>query len=470
VAAPVAAAVRHAAACLLALSAFALLSTGAQAQAGEASKPAPMAAIGEERSDRGEVANARADEESTDDDGPEDSWGDDSWSDDDWDAAPSTLWSGFVEAALSLRTGSEPLFDERATRAELRARIEASRAVGSAQLSGILDLHADAVDDGLWLDLREALATLPLGTRANFKLGRQVLTWGTGDLIFINDRFPKDYRAPLAGAPDLDFKAPSNSARLAWNLGALNLDLAYTPRLAPDRHIDGERLGFYDFGSQRRIGGEDLIHAREPSGFNAGELALRLHRNRQGVEYAAYLYRGFDKQPLGLDLAGQPSHFRRDAAGFSIRGPLAGGIFSMEAGREWSGAELQNVLARVPHKTSVLIGFEREWLPKLTLGAQAYSEFHAQEPGNASPLNGQERHLMSLRISHQALRDRLTTSAIAFYSPNQHDRWLRVTVSHRLSDQWLTGATANLFGGRVDRFFGQLEDDSNAGVWVRRQF
>jgi hypothetical protein len=338
------------------------------------------------------------------------------------------------------------------------------------QLSGMLDVHADAVEDGLWLDLREALATLPLGTRANLKLGRQVLTWGTGDLIFINDRFPKDYQAPLAGAPDLDFKAPSNSARLAWNLGLLNLDLAYTPRFAPDRYIDGERLGFYDFGAQRRVGGTDLINANEPSGFDSGELALRLHRTLQGVEYAAYLYRGFDKQPLGADLDGRPSHFRRDSAGASVRGPLAGGIISAEAGREWSGAELTNVLARTPHKTSALIGYEKEWLPKLTLGAQAYSEFHAHEPGNASALNGAERHLLSLRISHQALRDRLTTSAIAFYSPNQHDRWLRLTVSHRISDQWLTGATANLFGGRVDRFFGQLEDDSNAGVWVRRQF
>jgi hypothetical protein len=45
-----------------------------------------------------------------------------------------------------------------------------------------------------------------------------------------------------------------------------------------------------------------------------------------------------------------------------------------------------------------------------------------------------------------------------------------VTLSHRLSDQWLLGASANVFGGRIDRFFGQLEDDSNAGVWVRRQF
>lgn len=393
----------------------------------------------------------------------------DDWAED-WGEPEATQWSGYVEAGYARRFSRDPLFDSRATRAELKSQIEVSHDLERAQLSGKLDVHADGVGDGLWLDLREALATLQLGSRANLKLGRQVLSWGTGDLLFINDRFPKDFVLPLAGGEDLYFKAPSNSARLAVLLPALNIDLAYTPRFTPDHYIDGERLGFFDARSGRRVGGRDLIDAREPSGFDSGELGLRLHRTHQGIEYAAYFYRGFDKQPLGADLQGQPSHFRRDSAGISVRGPLAGGIAKFEAGREWSGAELDHVLARVPHKTSALIGYEKEWLPKLTLGAQAYSEFHTHEPGNASPLNGAERHLVSLRISHQALRDRLNTSAIAFYSPNQHDRWLRITVSHRLSDEWLTGATANLFGGRVDRFFGQLEDDSNAGLWVRRQF
>jgi hypothetical protein len=192
------------------------------------------------------------------------------------------------------------------------------------------------------------------------------------------------------------------------------------------------------------------------------------------VEYALYAYRGFDKQPLGADAQGRPSHFRRDSAGFSLRGPVFAGIASFEAGREWSGAELGaspgTVAARVPHKSAAMAAFEKEWRPKLTIGLQVYVERHDSEPGNLSPLNGESRQLVSLRITRQALRDRLNLSAIAYHSPDEHDRWLRLTASHRLSDQWLLGASANVFGGRVQRFFGQLEDDSNAGVWVRRQF
>ena len=389
----------------------------------------------------------------------------DDW--DDWAEESATQWSGYVEGAYSTRFDRDPLFDERASRAELKGQIEVSHDLEHAQLSAKLDVHADGIEDGLWFDLREGMLSLPVGPRGNARIGRQVLSWGTGDLLFINDRFPKDFEAPLAGGEDLYFKAPSNSLRLDWRFDALSVDLAWTPRFTPDRYIDGQRLGFFDARSGERVGGRDLIEAIEPRG---SEWGLRLHRRHEGVEYALYAYRGFDKQPLGADAQGRPSHLRRDSAGFSLRGPVLGGIASFETGREWSGADLSEVTARVPHKSAAMAAFEKEWRPKLTNGLQLYAERHDSEPGNASPLNGESRRLVSLRITRQALRDRLNLSAIVFHSPDQRDRWLRLTASHRLSDQWLLGASANAFGGPVQRFFGQLEDDSNAGFWVRRQF
>lgn len=393
----------------------------------------------------------------------------DDW--DDWGEESATQWSGYVEGAYSTRFDRDPLFDERASRAELKGQIEVSHDLEHAQLSAKLDVHADGIEDGLWFDLREGMLSLPVGSRGNARIGRQVLSWGTGDLLFINDRFPKDFETPLAGGEDLYFKAPSNSLRLDWRFDALSVDLAWTPRFTPDRYIDGQRLGFFDARSGTRAGGRDQIDAVEPRrGLGGSEWGLRLHRRHEGVEYALYAYRGFDKQPLGADAQRRPSHFRRDSAGFSLRGPLFGGIASFETGRELSGADLSEVTARVPHKSAAMAAFEKEWRPKLTIGLQLYAERHDSEPGNASPLNGESRRLVSLRISRQALRDRLNLSAIVFHSPDQHDRWLRLTASHRLSDQWLLGASANAFGGPVQRFFGQLEDDSNAGFWVRRQF
>ncbi|MDA8092232.1 MAG: hypothetical protein M0Z61_18650, partial [Nitrospiraceae bacterium] len=33
------------------------------------------------------------------------------------------------------------------------------------------------------------------------RIGRQIITWGVGDLVFINDVFPKDYDAFFSGRP-----------------------------------------------------------------------------------------------------------------------------------------------------------------------------------------------------------------------------------------------------------------------------
>ncbi len=393
--------------------------------------------------------------------------------DDDWgnDDAQGARWSGYVEAAASARRHRDPAFDDRATRSELKLQLEVARTVGAAEFSARLDIRADAIDDALRFDLREAMVSVPLGDVWNLQAGRQIATWGTGDLLFINDRFPKDFVAPLGGSEDYYLKSPSNTLRLSGAWRALNLDLAYTPTFTPDRYIDGRRLGFYDPRIGARIGGGDRIDARHPAATLAnGEWALRAYRTSAGVEYAMYLNRGFDKQPRAATLDGTPTFLRRDAAGLSVRGPLGGGIATFEAVREWPRVEHGEAAAWVPHKRVGMIAYEKEWWPKLTIGAQLYGERHAREAGNASPLNGESRSLVSLRISRQAMRDKLTMSAIQFYSPNQHDRWLRVTAQYRFNDRWLAGASANVFGGRIDRFFGQLEPDTNAGVWVRRQF
>jgi len=50
-----------------------------------------------------------------------------------------------------------------------------------------------------WLDLRAANIVFSPAHFMDIRLGRQTLTWGTGDLIFINDLFPKDWNAFLIG-------------------------------------------------------------------------------------------------------------------------------------------------------------------------------------------------------------------------------------------------------------------------------
>ena len=82
--------------------------------------------------------------------------------------------------------------------------------------------------------------------------GRQVLTWGTGDLLFLNDLFPKDFVSFFIGRDDEFLKAPSNSLKFSSFARAANLDLVWTPIFASDRYITGERLSFYNAMGRRQ--------------------------------------------------------------------------------------------------------------------------------------------------------------------------------------------------------------------------
>ncbi|MBD8525246.1 hypothetical protein [Pseudomarimonas arenosa] len=387
----------------------------------------------------------------------------DDWQD--WDD-PSLL-SGYLEYRSAQRFDRNPLFPHRASRDELKLKLEASDQADRLAWDVQLDLYADSLEGRLRSDLREASLSFTLTDRAQFKLGRQVLGWGTGDLLFVNDRFPKDFVAPLSGGDDANFKVPSNTLRLLAGLGPLNVDLAYTPRFTSDRFPDGRRLSLFDPTLQRLVGGSRLLDPEPP---NNSETALRLARSHNGIEYAAYAYRGFDKQPLSADRNGAAQFRRRDTLGASVRGPLWGGIASAELGRERrrDGAADDSVV--VPDKSAIMLGFERELRAKLSGGVQLYHERFDHHPRALNPFAQGQRQLISLRLTQSSMQDRLQLSAIQFYSPDRHDRWLRGTASYRFSDDWLAGVQLNLFGGLPNTLFGQFTDDSQLGLWLRRQF
>ena len=77
---------------------------------------------------------------------------------------------------------------------ETRLQLQFSHYGESAEFFSSIDLLADNVNGKrTYSSIREAYIQFGLGSRADIKVGRQVLTWGTGDLLFINDIFPKDY-------------------------------------------------------------------------------------------------------------------------------------------------------------------------------------------------------------------------------------------------------------------------------------
>lgn len=396
--------------------------------------------------------------------------------------------TGFWELRVGPRIQDDPAQDEDfvlgETRLQLSNRWHGDRA--STTLTGDLVYDAIAEDRDVdletgvgWFDLREANVLLRPVDFADLKLGRQVLTWGVGDLVFLNDLFPKDYVSFFNGRDVEYLKAPSDAARLALFSDRANLDIVYTPRFDPNRFITGERLSWFNPVRGQITGDDAVISPDVPNDWlDNDELAARLYRNAGAWELAAYAYRGYWKNPQGMRPGGELFFPALSVYGASARGPVAGGILSTEFAWYDSRADRDGDDPLLPNSQwRTLVGYERELKPELTAGLQYYTEItqdysalrEALPPGAETP--DEVRHLLTLRLTQLALNQRLTLSGFNFWSPNQDDGHLRLSAGYEVSDDWLVEGGANFFYGPDENTqFGQLEDNAHVFFAVRRSF
>jgi hypothetical protein len=304
-----------------------------------------------------------------------------------------------------------------------------------------------------------------------------VLTWGTGDLVFLNDLFPKSWVSFFSGRDDEYLKAPSDAVRATWYHAAINLDVVYSPRFEPDDYLTGERFAFFSPLAGAIVAPDPPLAAITPRGTtHNGELALRLFRTIGSTEYAAYAYRGFFKRPLGANSELAPIFPRLNVIGGSLRRPLGRGLFNAEFALHDAVADADGSDPRLPNsQVRLLAGYEFEARARLTVGFQYYQErtldYSALLAASPTPAFEPDRvrHLVTNRLTWRSARDSLTLSLFTFYSPSDSDYYIRPGASLRKSDQLTFSAGANLFGGdQLHTFFGQLEDNTNA--WIRVRF
>ena len=141
--------------------------------------------------------------------------------------------SGFWEARAGFRTLNDPHENESSI-GETRLQIKIDKALDYAtlKLTGdlvydpLLNQHDIHLEKGRgFIDLREMSLLLRPAGFIDIKAGRQILTWGTGDLIFINDLFPKDWNSFFIGRDTEYLKAPSDAVKISLFSNVVNLDL-----------------------------------------------------------------------------------------------------------------------------------------------------------------------------------------------------------------------------------------------------
>ena len=429
-------------------------------------------------------------------------------------AAAQLELHGFVEAAGSVRLqdpGDPPAYwnpdalpplwntpqDFALLESRLQLRGDLYGDSGAAHFA--LDFLGDQVrDGGVEVIVREAWAKFStMGNHLEVRAGRQPTTWGTGDLLFINDMFPKDWVAFFSGREEQYLKNPVDAVRFGIFGLPVNVDVVYVPQFTPDTIPLGERLVFWVPG---------LVGIESPaSELGNGELAIRLNRYFGAWNWSAYGYVGRWKQPIGAtpdlsttpDISGLSGFYypELNVWGASTRGGLFGGVAWLEGGYYDSREDRSGDNVFVPNsEIRSMAGYERQWFTDFTGGLQFYAEsmfdydtaidtraaFIDQAVAGGADretvedqffLKDELRTLVTLNLRKQWLYQTLTTSAFVYYSPSDVDSYTRLVISYSLNDEVTLTLGANLFTADDPRtLFGMNDQNDNIYGRIRYGF
>ena len=341
------------------------------------------------------------------------------------------------------------------------------------------DVYGGLVTEEGHFDMREANVFLRPRDYMDVKVGRQILTWGTGDLVFINDLFPKDWQSFLIGRDTEYLKAPSDAAKVSFFGDWVNLDVIYTPQFDPDRFINGERISYWNSNLGRTAGQDAIVHTNKPNDwFGDSEIAARLYKNIDEYELALYGYHGYWKSPGGQNATMNQAIFPDlNVYGASVRGNVGKGIANAEIGY-YESADDQSGNNPLINNSEMryLVGYTREIAKDFTMGLQYYIEqmldfaaYKRNLPGG--PARDQDRHLVTLRLTKLLMNQNLRCSLFTYYSPSDKDVYMRPNVNYKASDSVAVEVGSNIFfGDYPNTFFGQFHDNTNIYTGLRYSF
>ncbi|MEW6417592.1 MAG: hypothetical protein AB1480_05660 [Nitrospirota bacterium] len=341
------------------------------------------------------------------------------------------------------------------------------------------DAFYDHIDEKADMELREGYFDY-VAEKWDIRFGRQILTWGVGDLIFINDVFPKDYEAFFSGRPMEYFKKGIDGIKIAMYPSFASAELVVIPFFEPNVYPDSKR--FYTFDPMPLVTNR---WEKEPTtNIDNTEIALRIYRDVAGFDASLYLYRGFFRQPSMLpDSMSSPTRImlfypELSVYGASLQGKALEGIFSLEAGFYDSRQDSNGVDPMIPNSQSrYLMGYQRQLWEDFTIGLQYYGEYmhdYSEYKRNLPagfPEDKRLYQLTTLRLTQFLRHQTLRLSFFTFYSPSNGDYMLNQEIKYNFSDHIWAAVGGNIFaGGERWSQFGQLSRDDNVYVQFRYEF
>lgn len=323
-------------------------------------------------------------------------------------------------------------------------------------------LH-DAVLNESDLELRESYIFMRPHKTIDIKLGRQIILWGTGDLVYVNDFSPKSWTSGFIGREDEYGKLPSDALRINAYANKHHFDFVTNLRFRPDETPQSDRFFVTDPLTDGFIGNDEgPENVYDDNWFEGMTYALRYAYEANGNEYNVYAYKGFWTTPS--EYIPPPkndfTYSRLNAYGASVQGNVAKGIGNIEAAYYDSVDDSDGMDPLINNSLfRTLIGYEQEVATNFSVGMQAlYDRIDNQS----------NYQLYTLRLTKLMLQQTLKLSSFTYYSPTADDLFLKLNLDYQYNDDWTLYAGANVFEGKnTDTFFGGVQDNSNVFLGVR---
>ena len=394
------------------------------------------------------------------------------------------LLHGFVQVNWSVRaTGADRpelltkdflLGEER-----LQLELEDFSANGTAGFRAKVDFFHDALANRARFEIREAYVDAEIDLVA-LRFGRQIVTWGVGDLVFINDLFPKDYTAFFSGRPLQYLKIGVDALTLNITAGLTSAEIVLTPSFQPDRLPAPDRFVFAD-----PFSGLARVEQRPELQLANVQVAGRVYRRLVGADVSFYAYRGFHGSPAPRPDPGPglvPTRValvfpRLNAYGASVEGAGFGGVVSAEVGYYDSREDPTGSDPWIPNsEIRALVGYRRQVGAEGQFGLQYYAERMQDHEAYVASLSAgfeprdEVRHVATLRYTQQLAYQTWQLSLFVFLGLSETDYLAIPEVRHRLTDELWASVGANVFGGGPQDLFGALDDNDNFYITVRYGF
>ncbi len=393
------------------------------------------------------------------------------------DLLPPLEIHGFLELRAGCRTQNDP-YEKDASVMEARLQAELFTYTDWAEFKYKGDVWGDGITEEGEYDTREAWMFSRPFDFMDIKIGRQVLTWGTGDLVFLNDMFPKDWQSYFIGRDKEYLKAPSDAAKVSFFTGPVNIDVVYTPQFDADRYIIGEYVSYWN-GWLGRCAGRDAIAAanRPDHWFRDEEIALRIYKNISNYELAVYGYHGFWKRPSGQTPSGISIFPDLNVYGLSARGRVGPGIGNLEYAWYQSVDDESGSNPLINNsEMRYLVGYTQDLAQDFNASLQYYIEYMIDYDNYTAHLSGgpardRDRHVITLQLTKLLMNQTLELSFSSYYSPSDQDAYLRPNIRYKYTDNMVLETGANIFSGEEPHtFLGQFENDTNIYAAVRYSF